>query len=66
MSLTEIKDAISELSEEEKCELAAWFSQYPEDDWDRQMKNDASAGNLDWMHRIGDDAIERGTIRSFP
>jgi hypothetical protein len=66
MSITEIKTAIEGLSEEERCELSAWFLNLPMDDWDRQMQQDAKPGGK--LHQLAREAAEeyrRGECRPF-
>ena len=47
MTLSQIKTAIKELSERERCELSAWLQNWTPDDWDRQMEADARVGKFD-------------------
>lgn len=44
MTVDAIKDAISELPEDERHSLAAWLNERDYDDWDRKMVTDFSAG----------------------
>ena len=37
-----------------------------EDDWDRQMDADASAGKIDFLVREADDATRGGSLRDWP
>ncbi len=48
-TVVEIKAAIQRLTPRERCELNAWLQNWPDDDWDRQMRADAEAGKLDWI-----------------
>ena len=57
-TVAEIKEAIAQLSPEEYCELMAALFPHADDDWDRQMKADASAGRLDFIDRN----IAEGTV----
>jgi hypothetical protein len=50
-TVAEIKAAIDRLSLEERCELEALLHPFEDDDWDRQMKQDAAAGKFDSLHR---------------
>lgn len=48
MTLTEIEDAITALSDEDRAALRAWLEQEAaEDEWDEQIARDAAAGKLD-------------------
>ena len=44
MTVETIKEAIVQLSEPERHELAKWFGEFEEDEWDRQMEKDFSPG----------------------
>ena len=44
MDVEAIKDAIAHLSGPERRQLAEWFGELQEDEWDRQMANDFAAG----------------------
>ena len=63
----EIKAAIDQLSPEERCELAALLNSADEDEWDRQMKEDAAPGQK--LHRIMEAAnqeYKEGKSLPFP
>ena len=42
MTVEAIKEAIADLSEEDKVSLAAWLSLQTMDEWDKQMEQDFS------------------------
>ena len=50
-TVVEIKEAIARLSAEEYAELMADLMDFPDDDWDRAMKEDAEAGRLEFIDR---------------
>ena len=54
-TVAEIRDAIAELSLEERAELIAELCGWEDDEWDRQMKADAVAGKFD---RMNQEALE--------
>ncbi len=54
MTVEEIKAAIPSLTLEERAEIIAALSAWPDDDWDRQMKRDAAAGKFDALNREAD------------
>jgi hypothetical protein len=62
----DIKAMIDALSPMEQCDLNALIQDWPDDDWDRQMKVDAAAGKLDWMIEEAERAEREGTLRDFP
>jgi len=37
-----------------------------DDDWDRQMAEDAEAGRLDFLMDEIDEAVKRGDLRDLP
>ena len=47
MSVKEIEAAISKLSPPDLAELAAWFADYHNREWDQQIERDLDAGRLD-------------------
>src|SRR5947209_2897267 len=44
MGVEAIKEAIAHLSGQERQQLAQWFLELEEDEWDRQMERDLSPG----------------------
>ncbi len=44
MSIEQIKEAIEQLSFEERAELAGWLHGWNDDEWDEQMKRDIASG----------------------
>ncbi len=66
MSLTEIQEAIVNLTSEEREELHRWFEQFAEDDWDRQMSADAASGKLDFLAKEAANAKQYGTLNPPP
>jgi hypothetical protein len=65
MSLAEIKNAIEQLSFEERAEFAAWFHGWKDDEWDEQIKRDVAAGRLDTVLREVEDDIKAGRLREM-
>jgi hypothetical protein len=59
-TVAEIKAAIDRLSPQERCELEALLHPDWDDDWDRQMKQDAANGKFDEMNRKADDVQAAG------
>ena len=66
MSLGEIKNAIQQLSFEQRAELAAWLHGWNDDDWDEQIKRDIASGKLDYVLREVEDDIQAGRVREMP
>jgi len=66
-SVSEIIDAVKQLTEDEKDEFLEKLREIEfEDSWDRQMKVDAKAGKLEFLVREADEAARRGTLRDWP
>lgn len=63
MSLTEIQEAIVNLTSTEREELLRWLGQYKEDDWDRQISADAGSGKLDFLAKEASQAKKDGKLR---
>jgi len=55
MSITEIEQAITELSPEELARFREWFEEFDAQVWDEQIEKDAKAGKLD---KIADKAVD--------
>lgn len=55
MSITEIEQAIAELSPEELARFREWFEEFDARVWDEQIENDAKTGKLD---KFADKAID--------
>ena len=47
MTITELEQAVTQLSEEELVRFRAWFDEYFAEIWDKQIEEDAKAGRLD-------------------
>lgn len=62
----EIKAAIEALSPRERCELNALLHDWPDDEWDQQMKADAEAGKCEWMIEEVERSEREGTAREWP
>ena len=64
-TVQEIKSAIEHLDLESRAELIAELCGWSDDDWDRQMKADVSAGKFSALNDQADGAIRSGQTRSF-
>jgi hypothetical protein len=53
-SVEEIKAIIPSLTLEERAEIMSCLNDFPDDEWDLQMKRDAAAGKFDEMNRQTD------------
>ena len=67
MSLADIKSAIEELSVRERCELNAWLQNWPDDEWDKQMRADSEpGGKLHKLMQAAEEEARAGKLRDFP
>jgi hypothetical protein len=66
MSVREIKEAIQQLTLEERAEVASCLHAWTDDEWDEQMKRDLAAGKLDKILDEVDADIAKGKLREMP
>ena len=60
MSVQELEDNVSRLSEAELAKFTQWFEEFIADQWDRQFEEDVRAGRLDAAGRQADEHFEAG------
>ena len=60
MTISEIKQAISELSPKELTRLRAWFDEYYAKVWDEQIEADAKSGRLDKLIAEANEDYDAG------
>jgi hypothetical protein len=48
-TLEEIEAAIQQLPPAKRAEFRDWFHSFDATDWDQQMEDDMTAGNLEWL-----------------
>ena len=61
-SVTEIKQAILELTKVECAEIVGWLQELEEERWDRQIEEDAKSGRLDALAAEAWEAKTNGTL----
>ena len=61
-SVADIKQAILNLPEEECAEVIDWLYSLEEEEWDRQIGEDAAAGRLDFLMEEARSAEEQGAL----
>ena len=64
-TVEEIKEAASALSVNEREELLSWLLDV-DDDWDRQMAEDAAAGKLDFLIEEARSAVREESLCDWP
>jgi hypothetical protein len=65
-TVEEIKAAIEKLSIDDRARLERLLHGWADDEWDRQIAADASAGRLDGVLERVDRAIDAGHLRDLP
>ena len=57
-TVTEIKEAVQALPQDQFEEFSSWFDEYEERHWDRQIERDQKSGPLrDLMEKAGSDFV---------
>lgn len=62
-TVTEIQQAITQLSPAEQRQLAIWFEKALEDAWDAQIEEDVKAGRLDDLVAQAEADIAAGRVK---
>jgi len=62
-TLSEIEQAIKELTTVEIRQLAGWLNKYLDDAWDRQMQTDLATGKLDKFIAKVESEIEANQVK---
>ncbi len=62
-TVEEIRTAIQKLSLEERAQIAAELCGWTDDEWDRQMRDNAAAGRFSVLNREADNAQAAGQTR---
>lgn len=60
MSITEIEQAIAELSPEELVQFRQWFEEYYAQVWDKRIEEDTKSGRLDKLIAEANDEYDAG------
>jgi hypothetical protein len=66
MRLQEIKEAVQQLSLEERAEVAACLHKWSDDAWDEKMQRDLASGKLDRTLAQVDADIAKNKLRDMP
>jgi hypothetical protein len=66
MSVRELEQAVSVLPPEELKKFRAWFSEFEQANWDRQLEEDSKAGRLDHLINKALDEHCTSTIEPSP
>ena len=61
----EIKQAVLSLPEAEYAKVMDWLHELAEEAWDREFKEDAQAGKLDFLKAEVEQAKREGTLREL-
>jgi len=60
MTITELEQAVTQLSEQELALFRAWFDEYYAQIWDKQIEEDAKSGRLDQVLAEVDEEYNAG------
>jgi len=60
MSALELENAVQKLPPNQLAKFASWFEYFIEDQWDKQIESDISAGRLDKLAAKADADFEAG------
>ncbi len=66
MSVQELEETVTRLSETELVTFAKWFDEYMADQWDRRFAEDVQSGRLDAAGRQADEHFEAGRCTPLP
>ena len=60
MTITELEQAVTQLSEQELSRFREWFDEYYAQMWDKQIEEDAKSGRLDQLLAEVDEEYNAG------
>ncbi|HSH39021.1 MAG TPA: hypothetical protein VK993_09565 [Chthoniobacterales bacterium] len=66
MSVTELVKAAKELPPTELAALTAELVRLDNEQWDKQIRDDAASGKLDFLFEEADRERASGTVRAWP
>jgi len=64
-TISEIKEAIEILPEEDYIQLRQWFSEKDWEKWDRQILSDSEAGKLDFLIKEALEEKSKGKLKEL-
>ena len=64
-TVTEIQQAIMNLSKAEYAELRGWLLEEDWERWDREFEEDVGAGKLDFLKAEVEQAKREGTLKTL-
>ena len=64
-TVTEIKQAILNLSKTEYAQLIEWLYELEEEAWDKEVETDSAAGRLEFLKAEADAAKQSGTLEEL-
>ena len=63
--LQNLETAVTQLSASELREFAAWFAEFDQEAWERQIEGDAKAGRLDFLREEALREKRAGRLRDL-
>ncbi|MFV1976740.1 MAG: hypothetical protein ACC651_13400 [Candidatus Scalindua sp.] len=64
-TISEIKEAIETLPEEDYIQLRQWFSEKDWEKWDRQILSDSEAGKLEFLIKEAIEEKSKGKLKEL-
>jgi hypothetical protein len=64
-TIERLEEQVKSLSEDDLTEFRRWFHEWDNDEWDRQIERDATAGKLDALASAALAEYEAGQAREI-
>jgi len=64
-TIERLEEQVKSLSEDDLSEFRRWFLEWDNDEWDRQIESDASAGKLDSLAAVALAEYNAGKAREI-
>ncbi len=64
-TLTEIKQAVSELSDQDLANFRTWFAEFDAQEWDRKFEKDVTEGKFDKLAEKALKELREGKCRDW-
>jgi len=65
-TVQEIKQAVRKLPLNKRLKVVKWVTAFDNDEWDKEIAQDAASGKLDFLVREGKEALKKGRLQLFP
>jgi hypothetical protein len=65
-TVQEIKQAVRKLPLRKRLTVVRWIAAFDNEEWDKEISQDAASGKLDFLVREGKEALKKGRLQPFP